>query len=93
MTESATYSQVITTEIIGHNAVSAVKWENNLKNKQIHFIYKYSNFDDICLYSYSTVQKSKPVISIYFVSSSQTFLCVSLTLLQAFQRGIKTICI
>lgn len=27
MTESATYSQVITTEIIGHNAVSAVKWE------------------------------------------------------------------
>lgn len=31
MTESATYSQVITTEIIGHNAVSAVKWENNFK--------------------------------------------------------------
>lgn len=92
MTESATYSQVITTEIIGHNAVSAVKWENNFKIKQIHFIYKYSNFDDICLYSYSTVQKSKPVMSIYFVTSSQIFLCVSLTLLQAFQRGIK-ICI
>lgn len=31
MTESATYSQVITTEIIRHNAVSAVKWENNFK--------------------------------------------------------------
>lgn len=66
MTESATYSQVITTEIIGHNAVSAVKWEKNKKiNKQIHFIYKYSNFDDICLYSYSTVQKSGATCHFY----------------------------
>lgn len=39
MTESATYSQVITTEIIGHNAVSAVKWENNLKKINKYILY------------------------------------------------------